>query len=55
MSRSRWETSAATGVPIEIPDTTTAVACGCTHRTTARTSDTDRIMPATLPSGSMSG
>ena len=39
--RSRCETSAATGVPIEMPDTTTAVACGCAQRTTARTSDTD--------------
>src|ERR1700757_1422772 len=52
---SRWETRAATGLPIEIPDTTTAVACDRAHRTTARTSETARIMPATLPNGSTSG
>jgi hypothetical protein len=31
------------------------VDCGCSQRTTARTSDTARIIPATLASGSIFG
>ncbi len=52
---SRCDTSAATGLPIDTPDTAIALAWGRSHRTTARTSDTTRIMPATLASGSMLG
>ena len=52
---SKCETSAATGLPMETPDTAVTVACGRSQRTSARTSDTTRIMPATLVSGSMFG
>ncbi len=52
---SKCETSAATGLPMETPDTAITVDCGRSHRTKARTSETTRIMPATLVSGSMFG
>jgi hypothetical protein len=52
---SKCETSAATGLPIDTPDTAIAVDCGRSHRTRARTSETTRIIPATLVSGSMFG
>ena len=52
---SKCETSAATGLPIETPDTAITVDCGRSQRTRARTSETTRIMPATLVNGSMFG
>ena len=51
---SKCETSAATGLPMETPDTAITVDCGRSQRTKARTSETTRIMPATLISGSIS-
>jgi len=52
---SRCDTRAATGLPMDTPDIAIAVDCGCSQRTTARTSDTARIIPATLASGSIFG
>jgi hypothetical protein len=40
---------------MDTPDIAIAVDYGCSQRTTARTSDTARIIPATLASGSIFG
>jgi len=47
---SRCDTRAATGLPMDTPDIAIAVDRGCSQRTTARTSDTARVIPATLAS-----
>ena len=40
---------------MDTPETAIVLACGRSHLTTARTSETARIIPATLFSGSMFG